>query len=48
MPNLVYNDLILHVLSAFLYGVCLSNLFLKWKDYLAICEIMANDDSIMI
>ena len=43
---LVYNDLISRVLSVVPLGQCLSNLFLKWKQSLAICQIIAG--SIMI
>ena len=45
---LVYNDLISQVLSAVPVVQCLSDLFLKLKESSAICEIIANDDSIMI
>ena len=45
---LVYNDLISQVLSVVQLGQCLSNLFLKSKESLAICEIIANDGSIII
>ena len=45
---LVHNDLISQVLSVVPVGQCLSNLFLKLKESLAICEIIANDGSIMI
>ena len=45
---LVCNDLISHVLSVVSVGQCSSNLFLKLKESSAICEIIANDDSIMI
>ena len=45
---LVYNDLILQVLSAVPVVQCLSDLLLKLKESSAICEIIANDDSIMI
>ena len=45
---LVYNDLISQVLSAIPVGQRFSNLFLKSKEPLTICEIIANDGSIMI
>ena len=46
---LVYNDLISQVLSVVPVGQCLSNLFLKSKESLAICKIViANDGFIMI
>ena len=45
---LAYNDLISQELSVVPVGQCLSNLFLKSKESLAICEIIANDGSIMI
>ena len=43
---LVYNNLISRVLSVVPLGQCLSNLFLKLKQSLAICQIIAG--SIMI
>ena len=45
---LVCNDLISHVQSVVSVGQCLSNLFLKSKESSAICEMIANDGSIMI
>ena len=45
---LEYNDLISQVLNVVPLGQCLSNVFLKSKESLAICEIIANDGSIMI
>ena len=45
---LVYNDIISQVLSVVPVGQCLSNLFLKSKEPLGICQIIANDSSIMI
>ena len=45
---LVYNGLISQVLRVFPVGQCLSNLFLKLKESLAICEIIANDGFIII
>ena len=45
---LVYNDLISQVLSVVPLGQCLSNLFLKSKESLAICEITASNGSLMI
>ena len=45
---LVYNDLISQVLSLVPIGQCLSNLILKSKEPLAICEIIANDGFITI
>ena len=45
---LVYSDLMSQVLSAVPVGQCLSNIFLKSKESLAICEIIANDGSTMI
>ena len=45
---LVYNGLISQALSVFPVGQCLSNLFLKSKESLATCEIIANDVSIII
>ena len=45
---LVYNDLTSRVLSVVLLGQCLSNLFLKSKESLVICEMIPNGGSIMI
>ena len=45
---LEYNDLISQVINVVPLGQCLSNVFLKSKESLAICEIIANDGSIMI
>ena len=45
---LIYNDLISQVLSVVPLGQCLSNLFFKSKETLAICEIIANNGFIMI
>ena len=45
---LVCNDIISHVRSVVSVGQCLSNLFLKSKESLAISEIIANDGFIMI
>ena len=45
---LVYNDLISQVLSVVPFRKSLSNLFLKSKDSLATCEIIANNGFIMI
>ena len=41
-------DLILQVLGVIPLGQCLFNLLLKFKESLAICEIIANDGSIVI
>ena len=45
---LVYNYLVSQVPSVVPVEQCLSNLFLKSKESLALCEIIANDGSIMI
>ena len=45
---LVYSNLISQVLSAVSAGQCLSNLFLKSKESLAICEVITNDGSSVI
>ena len=42
------HNILSQVVSVVPVGQCLSNLFLKSKESLAICEIIANDGSIMI
>ena len=42
---LVYNDFILQVLNMVPLAQCLSNLYLKTEEYLAICKITSNDGS---
>ena len=45
---LIYSDFVSQVLSVVPLRKCLSNLFLKSKDSLAICEIIANDGPMII